>query len=206
MENIQKENIVSPDEAKAEQEALAVAQEDEIKNQVIEDYSLDPDEDFDLIDNLVLKEMANRKKLSDVIGQKIKWREKATAGKTDKGTESKDDEGSKAGDIETKVREQFEQRDLEELDYPDELKAEIKLLAKIQGVSVRKAAQDPYILFKKEKYDEEQRAEEATVSPKTKGRQVKFDSQTLPEVDMSTPEGRKTWEEYQEFLSKQEAK
>ncbi len=206
MENIQKENIVSPDEAKAEQEALAVAQEDEIKNQVIEDYSLDPDEDFDLIDNLVLKEMANRKKLSDVIGQKIKWREKATANKTDKGTESKNDEVSKAVDIETKVREQFEQRDLEELDYPDELKAEIKLLAKIQGVSVRKAAQDPYILFKKEKYDEEQRAEEATVSPKTKGRQVKFDSQTLPEVDMSTPEGRKTWEEYQEFLSKQEAK
>lgn len=206
MENIQNENIVSSDEAKAEQEALEVAREEEIKNQVIEDYSLDPDEDFDLIDNLVIKEMANRKRLSDVIGQKIKWRERATAGKTEKGTESKDDEGSKAVDIEAKVREQFEQRDLEELNYPDELKAEIKQLAKIQGVSVRKAAQDPYILFKKEKYDEEQRAEEATVSPKTKGRQVKFDSQTLPEVDMATPEGRKTWEEYQEFLSKQEIK
>jgi len=106
--------------------------------------------------------------------------------------------------IDEKLNEAFEKRDLEALEYPDDLKVEIQKIAKVQGVSVKKAAQDPYIAFKKAEYDKVQRVDEASISRTHKsGGKVTYSEDRPPEVDMATEEGRKKWDEYTVWLKTQ---
>lgn len=190
--------IVSPDEAKAEEEALAEAKEDELREKLSEELGIEPDSD--LLDKLVERELGHKKKLSAAIGQKIDWRKKATSSAPKPKTEDKE----AALDVEKQIRAEFEARDLEELDLPDELKEDVKKLAQTLGVSVRKAAQDPYIVYRKQAIEQERKSDDATISRSaSKGQKVRFDTTTPPKVDMSTEEGRKTWKEYTEFLKGQ---
>lgn len=59
--------------------ASQIPKEDEIRAKVIVDFGFDAEADKDRIDKLVTKEIDNRKRLSDAIGQKIKHREEAEA-------------------------------------------------------------------------------------------------------------------------------
>src|SRR5690606_39127850 len=71
--------------------------------------------------------------------------------------------------VDAKLREREEARDLEALAFPDDLKAEVKDLAKLKGISVREAAQHPYILTRKEEIEREERIKNATPKRSKKG-------------------------------------
>jgi hypothetical protein len=196
---------LTPEEQTAEEEATKEVNEDEIREKIASDLGISPDDDKDLLDKLVAREKSQREKLSGAIKQKISWREKAkqTSEKSkdtpEKGKTQKQGQEQPNIDelVDQKLNERLEARELEDLDLPDELKEEVKKLAKLNGISVRKAAQDPYIKYKIEAVEKEKRILDAT--PKRNGRgtyQTSYDpSKPLdPEAfDLSTKEGRNAW-------------
>lgn len=200
-ENIEETLVPTPEELKEEEEAVAEAKEDEVRNSIIEKYGLDEDEQSDLIDSIVKDQLEQRKAFGKVVGQKIKYREAATTKPAPSKEAPKENETS--ADVEARIKKEFEQRDLDDMDLPDELKSEVQRLATVQGISVRQASKDPYIIFKKEDYEKNAKIEGATVSRTNKGKTVKFDVSKPPAPNMATEEGRKEWDDYKKFLASQ---
>jgi len=100
--------------------------------------------------------------------------------------------------IEKTLDQKLAERDLQSLEYPDEIKEQIKRVADISGVDVRQAASDPYI---QSLVQEHERAEKVkAASPDTSGKQTtsySFDPSNPPDVDLTTPEGQEAqlnWE------------
>ncbi len=104
---------------------------------------------------------------------------------------------AEAPDVTGAVNAALEARDLEDLDLPDELKDEVKKVAKMQNISVKKAAQDPYIQYRKAQINDKSEEEEASISRTPSGKPAGGDSKATPKFDMSTEEGRKAWDEHQ---------
>lgn len=197
----------TPEELKAEAEALTESKEDEIRANIIAELDLDETEDADKIEKLVKKEVKHREDLSTAIRQKIKHRDanKGTpAPKDDKKSDDSQDLGKKINDGVLSV---LEQRDLDDMDLPDDLKKEIKRIAEVQGISVKAARRDPYIAFKEDEHKKAQKAEDATISNKGNqgGGKKSWSVDVPPDVDMSTEEGRKTYEEWRQWAMKQGA-
>ena len=199
-------------ELAAEQEAIAGVKEEEVRASVIAEYGFDEVDDAERIDKLVAKEVENSRKLSSAIGQKIKHRTEAETLRNDprlKVAPSQDktnvlDTESLDKKFDEKFNERMEKLDLEALDYSDEVKADIKKVAKAQGISVKQAVRDPYIVFKIGETEKEQKTNEASISRtnKTHGKKA-FSMDNPPEVDMTTEEGRKEWEAYKTEMKKQ---
>ena len=184
------------DELEAENKELEEVKEDDIREKIAEELGINSFEQEDLLDKAVKREIAHRKKLSATIGQKISWREKALKSET---TEPK----PTAKEIEnTGVRatlsSMLEEERLNDMDISDELKAEIKKIADINKTSVKKASQDPYILYRKKELEDAAKAEDATISRKNRGVGVKFDPDKIPNFDVSTKEGQKLWKEWKQ--------
>lgn len=198
--------VLSPEEQKLEQEALADAKEDEVRAKVLEEYGFDEVDDSDKIEKAVADRMASRKALSQAIGQKIKHREAAAIAKKEaeelkskatKAQEPKlsDDEFDKK--LDAKLNERLEERDLGSMSYSDEVKAEIRKVAKAQGVSISQAVKDPYIQFKIEAAKKDAEAEEGAVGRKHKsGGKQTFDINSPPELDPLDPESLKKYDEW----------
>ena len=70
-------NNVSQEELQSEQVELKEVKEDEVRASIIQEYGFDESVDSERIEKLTAKEIEHRKKMSQVIGQKIKWREMA---------------------------------------------------------------------------------------------------------------------------------
>jgi len=197
-------NQVSPEELAAEQAALQDTKQEEIRANVIAEFGFDEVNDAERIDKMVTKEMDNRKKLSTAIGQKINYRTLLAQRPKDPVPPEK----VETPDIDAKVKETvaqtLEQRDLESLDFPDDLKSEIKRVAQIQNVSIKQAARDPYIANKIADYEKEQKTEAASISRtnRSSGKQT-FSLDNPPEVDMTTEAGRKAWDEYLKAMKAQ---
>jgi hypothetical protein len=191
------------EELEAEKQQLAEVKEDELRNKIAEDLGVDPDEQSELLDKIVGMKVEDRKKLSEAIGQKINYREQLKA-KTSEKPEAKPKEKTEEVDVEGKVLSILEEQRLEDMDLPEELKAEVKKIAKLNNVSVKKAAEDPYIKYKREELEAAAKAEEATISHTNKGKKVKFDLENPPKPDMSTEEGQKEWEEWKAFKKSQQ--
>ena len=188
---------VSPEELAAEQEALQENKEDEIRASIITEYGFDEVDDVDRIEKLVAKEMEHSKKLSSAIGQKIKWRTEATKPKeTTPPQGKKDNVVLDPETIKRTVNETLELRDLESLEYPKELKAEIQKISTTLGISTKQALKDPYIVFKISEYEKENKMDEASISRTNKSGTKGSSFDNPPDVDMSTEEGRKKWEEW----------
>ena len=196
----EKELTTTPEEATLEQEAIAEVKEDEVREKLAADLGIESDNP--LLESLVKREIEQRKKLSTAIGQKIKFREAAKTGAKPPAVVPKPDATvpKTAEEIAETVRQQFEQRDLDELDFPDELKKEIAAVAKLKNISIRQAVKDPYIDYKVKAFETEKKSDDATIVRKDKGGKAIFDRSKPPKVDMSTAEGRKTWDEYTKFL------
>lgn len=204
----EKNNNLSPEEHTAEQEALAEAKEDDVRAKVIADLGLeDNDNNKSIIDKVVGREMEHRSTLSKAVKQKIDWRTKALGpdGKPkdpQKPDESKvdptDPEAIRKAAAEA-TRAEFEQRDLDEMDYSDEVKEQIKRVAKYNNSSIRAAAKDPYIQSLIENETKQRKADEAAEngSGKTRsGVQIDTSKPLDPkDFDLSTEEGRAEWEE-----------
>lgn len=198
---------MTPEEIAEEQAALADKKEDEVRAAIIDEFGFDETNDADKIDKLVQKEMDNHKKLSTAIGQKIKHREalkKATQAPPVKPADVKKAEDELEAKLDAKLNERLEQRDLDALEFSDELKAEIKKVAAITGVSIKKAMSDPYISAKIDQVKKDQAAEEASVHRTGgKGGKTKFDINNPPEVNMATEEGRKTYQTWKDAVRDQ---
>lgn len=196
----EKELTPTPEEAKLEEEALSEVKEDEVREKLAGELGIEADNP--LLDTLVQREMEQRKLLSTAIGQKIKYRTLAKDGKPPKKEEPKPEDGKPLTpeEVTAKVKAEFEQRDLDEMEHSDDIKAQIKSLAQVRNISVRQAAKDPYIVHLVETEKASEKSDDATITRTPKGQKVAFDKAKPPKVDMSTAEGRKTWDEYTKFL------
>ena len=195
---------LTPEEQIAEAEATKEVNEADLKTKVAEEMGLDPEIDSELLDKLVKREKEHREKLSGAIKQKIGWREKAKKPPVKKDDEEKTDVDKL---VDQKLNERLEARDLGDLSLPnDEIKEEVKQLAKLKGISVREAAKLPYILNRIEEVEKEKRILNASPKRTNKGTYtVNYDpSKPLnPEdFDFNTPEGVKAWREAKEARQK----
>ena len=193
---------MNEEEQKLEQEALAKIDPETIKADVISEFGFDETDDAERIEKAVAREVKTRTIAAKAIGSKIKTREELEGLKNDprlKTPAPKEnhvplEELEKT--LDKKLDERLEKRELDSLEYPDEIKKEIQRVAQIQGVSVKKAMSDPYIQSKTESYDKERQATEAAVS-RTHKAGGKIDiSDAPPDVDMNTEEGRKKYDQW----------
>lgn len=201
-----------PMEPTAEEKAaeLAVTQpvkEDEVRAKVIAEFGFNEVDDAERIDKLVKKEVENHQKLSTAIGQKIKYR--TTAEELSKKIPPTPPPAENkivppVEDISKVVAEQLEKRDLESLEYAPEIKKEIERIAKVQGISVKQAARDPYIVYKIGEAEKEQKASEASISRTNRSTGKKnYSFDKPPEIDVTTKEGREEWEKYKADMIKE---
>ena len=204
MENSKIEEL-TPEAIQAEKEQLKETPEAEVRESLIEKYGLDELEQSDLIESLVKDRLEDRKKLSTVIGQKITWREKAQSSEQKPEVKPQAQPNSfSREDILKEVEEKMEMKELESLELSDELKTEVKSYAKVNNVPYREALKSPYMQFRKKEADEQIKSEEASISSthKTMAKQD-FSEMSPKDFDMSTPQGRKDFEEYDTWLKSQ---
>lgn len=195
MDEKDKEKLeLTPEEQKAEEELTKEVPEADLKAKVAEEFGIDPETDAELLEKLVAKEKANRERLSTAIKQKRKWRDEAKklpVKKDEKGTPDVNELVART------VKETLEARDLETVSASDEIKTEIKELAKLKGISVREAAKLPYIVNRIEEAEKAKRILEATPKRSNKGgAQITYDpTKPLNPADfaLDTPEGQEAW-------------
>jgi len=211
MENSETQDTTpTPEELETEQEALTEVGDDDLRSNVIESLDLEENDDNkELIDKFVAIEKENRTKLSKAIGQKIDWREKAksnTQPKKQEENDSKTAEGLDAESIrkqtEETVKSQFDEEYLEDSDYSDDLKAEMRKIAKVNGTSVRSASKDSYIQHLINEEKSENQSAEAANNGTGERKSGKDGSQGMPDkftepTFMMTEEGQKEYEEWE---------
>jgi hypothetical protein len=198
MENIQP----TAEELAAEQVASQEVKEDEVRAKVIADYGFDEVDDAERIDKLVTKEVENRKALSSAIGQKIKHRTEAEELRK-KVIQPSQESKLPTEEIGKVVAQELEKRDLDSLEYSDDLKKEIQRIAQVQNISVKQAARDPYIVYKIGEYEKQAKIDEATISRTNRSSgKTNYSFDKPPEIDQSTEEGRKEWDEYKKAMVK----
>lgn len=201
------ETEVSEEEKQSEAEALAEVKDDELKTKIAEELGIDPEDEPELLEKAVKMKKADLERTSKAIKQKIGWREKATK-KTSQKPKSNSEEGESQqkgnalteDDLNRLLDEREAKRDLENLNLPDEIKSEVKDLAKVKGISVREAAKLPYIESRIQEVEKAKRIESATPKRKGKGSYSNIDvdpSKPLNPNDfaLDTEEGQKAWNE-----------
>ena len=191
---------MNEDEKKLEEEALAKIDQEALRTEIISDFGFDEVDDAERIEKALAREVKSRTVAAKAIGAKIKVREDFEAFKKTV-PPPQDNKVTPDVDIDKKldekVNERLEKRDLESMDYPDELKDEIQRVAKITGVSVKQAAKDPYIVNKINDYEKEDKINQATISRNNKtGSKKTYSIDSPPKVDMNTAEGQKEWNDW----------
>jgi hypothetical protein len=189
----------------AEQTTLNEVNEEEVRAKVISEFGFDEVDDIERIDKLVAKEVEQNKRLSSAIGQKIKYRKEVEElkGKTTPAIPPVPVKFD-TGDLDKRVDEKLEKRDLDSLEYPEEIKTEIQRLAKMQGISVKQASRDPYIVYKITEHEKTKKVEDASISRNHKSISKKdFNFDSPPDVDITTKEGQDTWDAYKKEMVKQ---
>lgn len=192
---------VSVEEQTAEKEALVEAKEDDLRSELATEFGFDPDADAEKLDKLVARELKHRKEKSTAIKQKISWRDKATKKSENSQGNSQPNSNNELPDFDAavsqKVREEFEARDLASLDVPDELRPEIQRIAKMNSISIREAAQDPYIVYKREEFEKEARITRSQIKRGNTSSYVSSDP-NIPvnpkDFDLDTEEGREAYQ------------
>lgn len=202
------------EELREEEELSKKPSKEEVRAKVVEKYGLDEEDHEALIDSLTEDKLAEYEAKGKLIAQKRKWREEAKKPKEvppirEKSNAIDPDELLKKA--EEVVEQRFEKRDLDSLELPDEIKSEVQKIAKAQGISIRQAASDPYILFKKEQYEKEQKTNEAAISRNNKTAATQtFDPANPPKLDLTldpnSAEGKAAVAKYQKDMAEWTAK
>ncbi len=107
----------------------------------------------------------------------------------------------KAPATEDEINRVLDRRELESLDFSDEIQQEIADYAKLKGVSIRKAASSAYITFRKEDTEQKQRVEAAALGNKSKA-PVKRDFGNIDhaKLDPRTKEGKEDFARVHDHL------
>ena len=188
-------------------EKLGEFKVDEVKAKIIDDYGLDETEQSELIDKLVNDKQEEHKKFSTAISQKINWRKKAQEleGKVNPPANPNPTPPTPPKETfsEDKILEVLEKRELESLEYTDEVKKEIQEYAKLKGVSVKQAQNSDYIKFRIEQDEKKDRIDNASLSGSRKPTTKKdYSEMKATDFDMSTPEGKADFAKYKQEMRK----
>jgi hypothetical protein len=107
------------------------------------------------------------------------------------------------------VRNEADSEFLDESDYSDELKEQLKAHAKATGATVRSTVKGDFGKFLVERAIAKQRADEAANNGNRKGRSAGVTDPTVPlnpeDFDLSTEEGRKEWDDAKKARAKARA-
>lgn len=195
----------TPEELQVEQESLAEVQDSDLRTTVIDSLGLEDNEDnAGIIEKALEREKDYRKKLSGAIGAKIKYREQLNQFKQ---TPSAEDKSKTELDAETIrkqqeaiVAERFNEEYLEDSDFTDEIKQEIREYAKYKGISAKAASKVPHIATMIEQAEQEKRTQEAANNGSGEQKGVNGGGQGVPDrftaAYMATEEGRKDYDEW----------
>ena len=129
------------EEKAAEQAALEIGKEEEVRAGIIAEYGFDEEADAERIDKLTAKEMEHSKKLRSAIGAKIKHRTEAEELKKN-GAKPQTPKEDKKDEPNLTTQDTIA---LAKADVSDEDMDEIISHAKFKGISVRDALKTPYI-------------------------------------------------------------
>jgi len=191
------------EDVKVEEEALKETPLEAIKKQIMDKYGFTEEDHSDLIAKMAEEKMEDRKKLSSAIKQKIKLRDKIKASEPGKADE-KIDKSKVDIDalIEQKVNEKLGNRELESANLSEDIKTQVKGYATLNKISISEAMKSDYIQYQITKAKEKEEVDDASIS--VKHDKVKtnknFKDMNPSDFDVSTPEGRKEWEDYKKSL------
>lgn len=180
MDNEKNKNI-DLDEQTADEEALKEVNDDDLRLELAEELGLDPEseEQSKVLDTMIERERKNREMLSGAIRQKRKWRDRAESKFDDEKADDSEGKNSKSGDSEDNDKsfdEKFEEKmaeiELKRMNLPDNIEQEVRDLAKLKGISVREAAEHPFIVQMKADYEKEERVKGATPRRSKRGSYV----------------------------------
>jgi hypothetical protein len=94
--------------------------------------------------------------------------------------------------LEKKLNAKLEEKELNSLDYSDELKTNVKAYAKANNMSISEAIKSPYMDFLKSEEDKKARTEDASLGNKRRAPSSSDLTKVDPtNFDMSTDDGRK---------------
>lgn len=201
------EDVLTPEAKEAEENALKPSSEDEIRDEVIEKYGLDPDEHEDIINKFVADKLEERKNLSTAIKQKIRQRERADALAAEK---AKLEGLGNAGKVEPQkpgtsnpdyvTKDELIDFKLDAKGVSEELRKKVKAYAKLENISVDEALASDYVKFLQDTAKREQETEAAGIGGKRGApASVKIDPNKPFEGDLETPEGRKAFDKWKEL-------
>jgi hypothetical protein len=197
MTDEERSQIETAEDLAAEKTYTSEVKEDAVREEVIKEYGFDTEADKEKIEKAVKREMDHRVKLSKAVGQKIKYRGMVPATPP---KPSKDDDEK---DFDTRLQEGLDKRELDDMEYPDTIKDTIKRVAKINGTGVKKALADPYVAAQISAWKKENGADDVALGrggkQNTPGGEGDVDL-TPPNVDLSTEEGRKTYDAWKEKM------
>jgi len=194
------DTIEEAEAIQAEEIALKEVNDDEVRSQVIEKYGIDPELNPELVDQLVEDKKEANRKLSIAIKQKQTWRDKANKPAEVKTVEVK----TQADTSQFVTREELEQKEYDSLEASDLIKQETKNYAKLNKIDPKQAFNSEYITFLRDKENQKAKVEEASISTKRNSPTKKDFSSIAPkDIDQSTAEGRKQWEEYMNWVKTQ---
>lgn len=195
---------IPQEEKDLEAEVAKRPDEEEIRKNVIAEYGFDEVDDAERINKLVAKEVDHKTKLFKAIEQKRKYRDDpARKPATPPNPDNKNEppKGVAPEDVGKMLDERLEQRDLDEMPHSEDIKKEIKRIAQIQGVSVKQAARDPYIVAKIDEEKKAKAADDAAISRNNRQGGKKTFSTTPPDVDMTTKEGQEEWDAWKKWMA-----
>ncbi len=155
-----------------------------------------------------------KKKIQTLTAQKQHFREKAIDPETgkpykdlytqslqegDKTPENEQEPSKKddSQDVKKTVQQILDEQYLEDQDLPDPIKEKAKKLAKVEGIPIRQALKDDFIVAQVEEHQRQERASSGAADGSS--RSVSSQSTEAPldpaNFDLSTEEGRKAWDE-----------
>lgn len=100
-------------------------------------------------------------------------------------------------DISKTVKEVLQDEYLAEQEIPEDIKAKAKSLAKLENIDIKQALKNDYIQHQIAEYKRQESVANASAGGSNKGGSASFDPETPPEVDLSTEEGRKAFDEWE---------
>jgi hypothetical protein len=114
---------------------------------------------------------------------------------------------AKTEDVKALVRAELDNDYLASLEYSDDIKKAIKRVATINETSFKKAESDPYVQSLVTKWKKDNKADDAALSRNNKtGGAAGDDYSVPPDVDVTTKEGRETYDKWLKGAIAQEKK
>ena len=199
-----KDQGVLSDAEITEQENVANVKEDNLRSMIIKDLGLTEDDtNKALIEKIVSREKGLRSGHGKLLGKYKAIRGTQSTSVTPKNEPKGDFDPEKfRNETEAALKTRFDEEFLEDSDYSDTLRAEIRKIAKLNNVSARAATKDPYIKHLLDAETTAKRAAEAANNGDGAGRGGQGGDGKMPEKFMDpkfmiTEQGRKEYAEWE---------